>query len=164
MTDFSPTVSAINALAYEGITILNSLKKLLDEELDALKARDIDTIQKLNNQKKEVLIQFDQNNQARAEHLVTAGFVVSKEGLASLLAQTPNQTIVTQFRTHWSTLETTLKSTMDANLRNEQVLMRNSQNVNKLLSILRGQKPTNSLYTAKGAKGNYTGQSHLGKA
>ncbi|SIS46665.1 flagella synthesis protein FlgN [Neptunomonas antarctica] len=164
MTDFSSTVSAINALAYEGIAILSSLKKLLDEELDALKSRNIDVIQKLNDQKKEVLIQFDQNNQARAEHLVTAGFSVSKEGLESLLAQTSDQTLVTQFRNHWSTLETTLKTTMDANLRNEQVLMRNSQNVNKLLTILRGQKPTNSLYTAKGAKGNYTGQSHLGKA
>ena len=164
MTDLSPTLTSIDALAYEGITILNQLNALLDQELEALKSREIDLIRSINLEKQTVLSQFDQNNYSRAEHLIKIGLPVSKDGLDTLVAQSQNKALVTQFRSHWSDLESILKTTMDANQRNEQVLMRNSQNIDKLLSVLRGQKTSNSLYTAKGAKGNYTGQSHIGKA
>lgn len=164
MTDLSSTLSAIDALAYEGITILGRLKVLLDQELEALKSREIDLIHSINLEKQGILSQFDQNNRSRAEHLIQTGLPVSKDGLDSLIAQTQNKALIIQFQSHWNDLETILKATMDANQRNEQVLMRNSHNLDKLLSVLRGQKPSNSLYTAKGAKGNYTGQSHIGKA
>lgn len=164
MTDLSSTLTAIDALAFEGISILKQLKILLDQELDALKSRDIDLIRTINIEKQNTLTQFDQNNQNRAEHLLKAGLSVSKDGLHSLIAQTHNEALIKQFKKHWSDLEAILKTTMDTNQRNEQVLMRNSQNLGKLLSILRGQKPSNSLYTSKGSKGNYTGQSHIGKA
>lgn len=164
MTDLSSTLTAIDALAYEGITILSGLKTLLDQELDALKSREIDLIRSINLDKQQLLSQFDLNNHSRAELLTKSNLPVSKEGLDALIAQTQNKALVTQFKNHWNDLENILKETMDANQRNEQVLMRNSQNLDKLLSVLRGQKPSNSLYTAKGAKGNYTGQSHIGKA
>ena len=164
MTDLSSTLTAIDALAYEGITILGRLKTLLDQELEALKSREIDLIRTINLEKQSILSQFDQNNHSRAEHLIKTGLPVSKDGLDSLLANTQNKALTIQFKNHWNDLEAILKTTMDANQRNEQVLMRNSQNLDKLMSVLRGQKPSNSLYTAKGAKGNYTGQSHIGKA
>ncbi|WP_028471156.1 flagella synthesis protein FlgN [Neptunomonas japonica] len=164
MTDFSSTLASIDALALEGITILSGLEKLLDQELAALKAREIETIQTINTEKQTILRQFDQNNQTRAELLIAAGLPVSKEGLSSLLSQNQNQALAQQFKAHWSDLETVLKSTMNANQRNEQIVMRSSQSLDKLLTALRGQKPSNSLYTSKGAKGNYTGQSHIGKA
>lgn len=164
MTDLSPTLTAIDALAYEGITILSRLNVLLDQELEALKSREVDLIRSINLEKQTILSQFDQNNHSRAEHLINAGLPVSKTGLDSLIAHTQNKALIKQFQSHWADLESILKATMDANQRNEQVLMRNSQNIDKLLSVLRGQKTSNSLYTAKGAKGNYTGQSHIGKA
>ncbi|MGY8871115.1 MAG: flagella synthesis protein FlgN [Pseudomonadales bacterium] len=164
MTDFSSTLASVDALALEGITILSGLEKLLDQELVALKAREIEAIQTINTEKQNTLRQFDQNNQTRAELLLAAGLPVSKEGIASLVSQNQNQALAQQFKAHWSDLETVLKNTMDANQRNEQIVMRSSQSLDKLLTALRGQKPSNSLYTAKGAKGNYTGQSHIGKA
>ena len=164
MTDLSPTLASIDALASEGITILSGLENLLNQELAVLKAREIDAIRNINTEKQTLLRQFDQNNQARAELLIAAGLPVSKDGLSSLLSQSQNKALTRQFNTHWGDLETILKKTMDANQRNEQIVMRSSQNLDKLLSVLRGQKPSNSLYTAKGAKGNYTGQSHIGKA
>jgi len=164
MTAPSSTLASIDALASEGITILSSLENLLNQELIVLKARDIDAIRNINTEKQALLRQFDQNNQARAELLIAAGLPVSKDGLSLLLAQSQNQALTRQFSAHWSDLETVLKKTMDANQRNEQIVMRSSQNLDKLLAVLRGQKPSNSLYTAKGAKGNYTGQSHIGKA
>ena len=164
MTDLSSTLTAIDALAYEGVAILTRLKALLDQELEALSSRQIDLIRTINLEKQTILSQFDQNNHSRAEYLIKTGLPVSKDGLDSLIAQTQNKALIIQFKSHWNDLEAILKTTMDANQRNEQVLMRNSQNLDKLLSVLRGQKPSNSLYTAKGAKGNYTGQSHIGKA
>lgn len=164
MTDLSSTLASIDALALEGVTILSGLENLLDQELVVLKSREIEAIQSINLEKKTLLRQFDQNNQARAELLIAAGLPVSKEGLSSLVSQNQNQALTQQFNTHWGDLEVVLKKTMDANQRNEQVVMRSSQSLDKLLSVLRGQKPSNSLYTAKGAKGNYTGQSHIGKA
>ena len=164
MTDLSPTLASIDALASEGITILSGLENLLNQELDVLKTREMDAIRNINAEKQTLLRQFDQNNQARAELLIAAGLPVSKDGLSSLLSQSQNQALTRQFNTHWGDLEAILKKTMDANQRNEQIVMRSSQSLDKLLAVLRGQKPSNSLYTAKGAKGNYTGQSHIGKA
>ncbi|WP_293264046.1 flagella synthesis protein FlgN [Neptunomonas sp.] len=164
MTDLSSTLASIDVLANEGIAILSGLEDFLNQELIVLKSRDIDAIRSINLEKQNILHQFDLNNQARAELLIAADLPVSKAGLSSLLSQSSNQALKAQFNDHWNELESTLKKTMDANQRNEQVVMRTSQSLDKLLTVLRGQKPTNSLYTAKGAKGNYTGQSHIGKA
>ena len=164
MTDTKSTLAHINALTSEGIALLDNLYQLLEKELLALKARDIDLIIELNQQKQSVLVAFDQNNRSRAETLLNAQASVDKAGIEFLLEQSDDLRFNQLFRENWNSLEITLQKTMNANQRNEQVLTRSRQSLEQFINVLRGQKPTNTLYNAKGTKGDYSGQSRIGKA
>ena len=164
MTDTKSTLAHINALTSEGIALLDNLYQLLEKELLALKARDIDLIIELNQQKQSVLVAFDQNNRSRAETLLNAQASVDKAGIEFLLEQSDDLRFNQLFRENWNSLELTLQKTMNANQRNEQVLTRSRQSLEQFINVLRGQKPANTLYNAKGTKGDYSGQSRIGKA
>lgn len=164
MTDTKSTLAHINALTSEGIALLDNLYQLLEKELLALKARDIDLIIELNQQKQNVLVAFDQNNRSRAETLLNAQASVDKAGIEFLLEQSDDLLFNQLFRENWNSLEITLQKTMNANQRNEQVLTRSRQSLEQFINVLRGQKPANTLYNAKGTKGDYSGQSRIGKA
>jgi len=164
MTDTKSTLAHINALTSEGIALLDNLYQLLEKELLALKARDIDLIIELNQQKQSVLVAFDQNNRSRAETLLNAQASVDKAGIEFLLEQSDDLRFNQLFRENWNSLEITLQKTMNANQRNEQVLTRSRQSLEQFINVLRGQKPANTLYNAKGTKGDYSGQSRIGKA
>ncbi|QEQ95768.1 flagellar export chaperone FlgN [Neptunomonas concharum] len=164
MTDTKSTLAHINALTSEGIALLDNLYQLLEKELLALKARDIDLIIELNQQKQSVLVAFDQNNRSRAETLLNAQASVDKAGIEFLLEQSDDLRFNQLFRENWNSLEITLQKTMNANQRNEQVLTRSRQSLEQFINALRGQKPANTLYNAKGTKGDYSGQSRIGKA
>ncbi len=164
MADTKSTLAHINALTSEGIALLDNLYQLLEKELLALKARDIDLIIELNQQKQSVLVAFDQNNRSRAETLQSAEASVDKAGIEFLLEQSDDLRFNQLFRENWNSLEITLQKTMNANQRNEQVLTRSRQSLEQFINVLRGQKPANTLYNAKGTKGDYSGQSRIGKA
>ncbi len=164
MADTKSTLAHINTLTSEGIALLDNLYQLLEKELLALKARDIDLIIELNQQKQSVLVAFDQNNRSRAETLQSAEASVDKAGIEFLLEQSDDLRFNQLFRENWNSLEITLQKTMNANQRNEQVLTRSRQSLEQFINVLRGQKPANTLYNAKGTKGDYSGQSRIGKA
>lgn len=151
-------IEQFETLIQEGVQLLESLHTLLDSELFALESRDMQQIQALNNNKQELLLQFDRNNQHRAIWLKENGYDNNKTAINALLESTQ------QLNEQWHTLESALHNTAQANQRNEQVLTRHLQQVNQLLGLLRGQQPSNTLYTASGGKGDYSGQSRLGKA
>lgn len=157
-------LSTLNALCQEGIVALEQLLTLLDEELSALQHRDIEAIKALNTRKQEALIAIEQNNFARSQTLINAQTTPDKAGLEALLSTFPASPELDAFHQAWPTLEAALQRVMEANKRNEQVLTRNRLYLDQLLATLRGQQPKNTLYTAKGNKGNYTSQSRLGKA
>jgi flagellar biosynthesis/type III secretory pathway chaperone len=158
------TLSKIDALAQEGILLLEQLDTILAEELVAFQQRDIDAIRSTFEQKANLLGLFDKNNKQRADCMAKAGVSLDKSGIDQLAQLIPSQTIKQNFQAHWATLEQKLKTVMAANQRNELVLMRNKQSLDKLLSLLRGKPQANTLYTASGSKGDYSSQSHLGKA
>lgn len=158
------TLAKIDTLTQEGILLLEQLDNILTTELGAFQSRDIDAIKSTFEQKASLLSQFDSNNQQRAECMSMAGVPLNKAGIDQLAQQIPNLNIKQKFLSNWSTLEDRLKTVMAANQRNELVLMRNKQSLDKLLSLLRGKPQANTLYTASGSKGDYSSQSHLGKA
>lgn len=158
------TLEHFNALTLEGIAVLERLKSQLDSELQALTERNIEQVQQVNTKKQTILAEFDQNNNQRATCLINAGLSVDKQSILALIETTDDSSVQQQFRENWKKLEKTLGETMERNKRNEIVLTRNRQNVEQLLSVLRGQPGKNTLYDAKGGKGNYSGQSRLGKA
>ena len=164
---FSPSIlQNLHALTSEGIALLQQLKQKLDAEQDALVARDIDAIRNCACEKATLLQSFDKNNTARANTMTQAGVSVDRKGIDALTAQIPDPAARDAFTQMWSTLEAELKDVMDANQRNELILMRNRKSLDQLMGLMRGhgQKQGNTLYNAKGSKGNYSSQSHIGKA
>ena len=164
MTEPTTTLKNMLALTNEGISVLSDLNISLDKELEALKVRDIETTLEINQKKQQLLNLFNQNNLQRSEALSIAGLSNDKAGLDSLLDSNTDLQLASLFQTAWNQLESTLKTCMDANVRNEQVLLRNRQNIEQFLSVLRGKKSSNTLYNAQGSKGDFSGQSHIGKA
>ncbi len=164
MPDAANTLIAFNALITEGINVLSTLSELLEREHHALTERDLEAIGQINQAKHEALNLFDINNQNRAQLLLDLDITNDKAGITTLLTQSSDSTSKKLFKEQWQTLESVLKSVMDANKRNELILMRQRQSLEQFMGVLQGQKPANKLYTAKGATGNYTGQSRLGKA
>lgn len=155
---------AFDALTVEGISVLKELQEILEKELTALSERKIDPLADFNTQKQTLLIAFEKNISTRNELLKTLSYDSSKEGVTMFLASCEIIRLKQQATDNWASLENQLKLTMVANSTNEQVLSRNQKNISEVLSILQGKNAKNVLYTAKGNKGDYSGQSRLGKA
>ncbi|MEH6579738.1 MAG: flagellar protein FlgN [Amphritea sp.] len=153
----------LNALTNQGSVLLDTLEKLLDQELDALTQRNIDQLQRLVTQKTEAMISLEENSSARNQIFSAAGVTPDKTGLEQFVSQLPTAD-ADQFKAHWSKLERVLRAVNEKNKRNELIIGRNSRNIEQLLSILRGQNQKNVLYDQSGGKGNYSAQNRIGKA
>lgn len=158
-----PPFEPLNALTHQGVLLLETLEKLLEQEFDALNQRNIDQLQQLIVQKTDALTLLEENNIARNQLFIQAGITPNKAGLQQYSAQLP-ETQATTFKSQWSKLEKILHSVNDKNQRNELIISRNSRNLEQLLSILRGQNQKTMLYDQSGEKGNYSAQSRIGKA
>lgn len=164
MLSDNQALSDFNALTLEGISVLDTLVTLLDRELEALQNRDLDAINAINQDKQHALLAFDKNNHDRNQLLESRDLPIDKQGIQALQKSATDSLLAKEFSNHWQQIEQTLERAMSANKRNEIVLARSKQNVEKLISLLRGQNPKNTLYDAKGGKGDYSSQSRIGKA
>ncbi|WP_164549048.1 flagella synthesis protein FlgN [Amphritea opalescens] len=163
MTNPLPSLDQINALTLQGITLLTTLNELLDAEYKALQQREVEQLQTLVDNKTAVLLQLEENNQARNQCFGAAGISPDKAGLTDYQARLTDAEGLS-FKAHWSELEQILRQVNDKNKRNEIVISRNSRNLEQLMNILRGQNQKNTLYNQSGGKGNYAAQNSLGKA
>lgn len=155
---------AFDALTIEGIELLKSLNNILQAELTALTNREIEQINLCTNQKSQSLTEFSENTLKRINILKQAGFKSDKQSVTIFFDSCEDTAQKQQMINNWTILEETLQATVDANNVNEQVLKRNQKNIDTILSILQGKQANNILYDAKGDKGDYAGQSRLGKA
>ena len=158
-----PPLDQLNALTTQGTELLDTLEKLLDQEVDALTQRNIDQLQQLVTQKTEAMIALEENSSARNQIFAAAGITPDKAGLEQFVSHLPTSD-ADQFKAHWSKLESVLRAVNEKNKRNELIIGRNSRNIEQLLSILRGQNQKNVLYDQSGGKGNYSAQNRIGKA
>jgi flagellar biosynthesis/type III secretory pathway chaperone len=156
--------SEFNALSIEGIRLLNILLKYLADELNALSERDIEKIKLSTFKKTQILSEFSSNTELRNKLLKSKGLEPSKESIIAFFASCTDQPLLSECQNNWNELEITLKDVIKANTVNEQVVKKNKSNITSILSILQGKTKNNMLYDAKGDKGDYSGQSRLGKA
>ncbi len=155
---------AFDALTKQGIDTLKKLNATLQDELSSLTNRDIDQIKICSSQKSQILTDFSENTFQRIQILKNCGFESDKQSVSDFLSQCDDASLKTLCIENWKILEETLQATLDANNVNEQVLKRNQKNIDTILSILQGKQANNILYDAKGDKGDYAGQSRIGKA
>jgi flagellar biosynthesis/type III secretory pathway chaperone len=156
--------SEFNALSLEGIRLLNILLKYLEDELQALSARDLEKIKLSSFKKTQILSEFSSNTELRNKLLKSKKLEPSKDSIITFFASCADKPLLGECQSNWNELEVTLKDVIKANTVNEQVVKKNKNNVTTILSILQGKTKNNMLYDAKGDKGDYSGQSRLGKA
>ncbi|MEH6443231.1 MAG: flagellar export chaperone FlgN [Oceanospirillaceae bacterium] len=155
---------SFDALTLAGIDLLTHLNNTLQSELIALTERDLQQITQCAVQKSQFLADFSENTHQRSVLLENIKLNSDKENVQLFLNSCPDTHTKNNCKTNWKILEEILQATIDANNVNEQVLKRNKKNIDTILSILQGKQANNILYDVKGDKGDYTGQSRLGKA
>jgi flagellar biosynthesis/type III secretory pathway chaperone len=156
--------SSFDTLTLAGIEQLKTLHDILADELTALTDRDLVKIKACAIIKVQVLTNFSENSQHRTALLKSQNCSSDKAGISFFFAKCADSKAKSVYLQHWTQLEETLCAAIDANNINEQVLKRNQKNLDTILAILQGQQTHNVLYDAKGDKGDYTGQSRIGKA
>ena len=156
--------TAFDTLTLKGIELLRALNNILGLELVALTERELQNIVEFAKQKSQLLADFSENINLRDSLLEALSLSSNKPSIIAFLESCPNQKLKNTYLSNWIILEETLKSTIDSNAVNEQVLKRNQKNIDTILTILQGKQANNILYDAKGDKGDYAGQSRIGKA
>jgi len=156
--------SEFNALSLEGIRLLNILLKHLEDELKALSERDLEKIKLSTFKKTQILTEFSSNTELRNTLLNSKKLQPNKENITTFITSCPDKTLADECKSNWDALETILNNVIKANTVNEHVVKKNKNSVSTILDILQGKTKNNMLYNAKGDKGDYSGQSRLGKA
>lgn len=147
-------------LITEDIDAAQRLLQLIEDEFQALEARDLEHLQRLLDAKLPLLQQLEQNGKQRSQLLVNAGVSGDREGLATLLAlgSVEEQTLARS-----DELGALLENCKQANLRNGRIIRNSQQATGRLLDILRGQD-TPSLYDRRGSATQSTRQRPLSQA
>ncbi|EPJ50021.1 MAG: hypothetical protein OFPI_21310 [Osedax symbiont Rs2] len=153
-----------DALTTTGIEILEKLQTSLQSELAALSERNLDLIKQFAVEKSQILVDFSNNTQQRSQLLESLKFSSNEKDIQLFFSSCADPSTKKTCIDNWHTLAQNLKVVIDSNNVNEQVLKRNQYNIDTILSILQGKQANNVLYDAKGDKGDYSGQSRIGKA
>jgi len=155
---------SFDALTIEGINTLKSVEEILKNELTALTQRDLEQIKDCASSKLTLLGNFSENTLLRSKLLEQNNYQSTADSIQDFFSACSDALVQKTCQDNWKALEAILLAIIDANAINEQVLKRNQKNLGSILSILQGQQANNILYNAKGSKGDYAGQSRIGKA
>jgi len=150
-------------LAQQSSGLLDELGACLEAELQALQQHDLEALRLATGTKQQRLEQFSGLNHERQTLLTGLGIAANADAVQGWLNGLPAPAR-DPAATAWQQLQQALTEISRLNLRNEQVILRNSRNTDQLLSLLRGQSPQQSLYNAAGTKGPAAAQNRLGKA
>lgn len=134
-------------LLTEDIGAAQRLLQLIEDELQALEARDLERLQSLLDAKLPLLQQMENNGRQRSQLLQQAGVSNDRQGLAELAAL---GSVAADTLARSDELGELLEQCKQANLRNGRVIRSNQHATGRLLDILRGQE-TPSLYDRRGS-------------
>jgi flagella synthesis protein FlgN len=144
----------------QDISACQTLLTLLDNERQALKARDPQQLEDVIQNKTALLLHLEQSAKQRGQWVSVAGTKQKSEAL--WLEQLRKLDPVLE-RT-WGEFKDLLKVCQEQNEINGKLLARNQQVFERLLAIVRGQGENSPLYTAKGNRGNGYNFQKLGEA
>ncbi|GGO84879.1 hypothetical protein GCM10011348_32130 [Marinobacterium nitratireducens] len=159
----SSAAESFTTLARRGSAVLADLRAQLDAELAALQRQDLDALRGSTDAKQHLLAQFSEINRERTALLSGCGIEASGAAVSTWLNSLPEPQRPVADEA-WQQLQQDLEEISRLNLRNEQVIVRNSRNNEQLLNLLRGQNPAQTLYNATGTKGPAAAQKRIGKA
>ena len=150
---------ALLSLINGDIEAASNLLQLIDDEYQALQARDLDQLQKLLDSKLPLLHQLEQNGRIRTQALQQAGVSADSKGLAQIAQATGNTALTARAEE----LAALLERCQEANQRNGRIIRSGQASTERTLDILRGQD-TPRLYDRYGGSTQSNRQRPLSQA
>ncbi len=156
----SPFVQQLTTLLQADQADISRLEKLLTEERSALSSRDTVSINRTTEDKKNLIQAIDQRAKQKAQLLAQSGLGIRPGQVEEGLKKLNDAALITL----WQETRSALERCKENNLNNGLLISRFLQRTNKLMSIIRGQGKSPSLYGQQGKETAYSGRQHLGKA
>lgn len=128
------------------------LLQLLQQERQALESRDREALQRTLEAKLNPMQILERNAQQRAQLLTGNGYSNNNSGWLRFLADRKQHRLIPR----WQQVTDLVKQGKEANEINGKLIARSRQTLEKVLSLLRGQTNTPSLYTNAGKTSNQT--------
>lgn len=156
----SAFIQQLTSLLHADQADITSLSQVIQQEREALSSRDSIAINKITEHKKSLIQSIDQRAKQKAQLLAKSRLGIRPgkvtEGLRTL---NDDQLLIL-----WEDTRTALEKCKEENLTNGLLISRFLQRTNKLMSIIRGQGTSPSLYGQQGKETAYSGSQHIGKA
>lgn len=144
----------------QGINACQKLLILLEDERNALKARDTQELERIIKDKSTNLLALEQGAKQRTSWLKVNGNEATFE---HTWAEHINQ-LSPALSAQWAQFKSLLEECQTHNEVNGKMLARNQQVFKRLVAIVRGQSDQQPLYTPKGSRGAGSGYHNLGEA
>jgi|GEM_PF-324251 len=150
------SATAICELVEQDLATGLALLHLLEQEQNALQARDHELLRELLEEKTSLLNTLDAGSSQRAEFLTELQQPTSKEAWQNLIDNIGNA----ELKERWQSLQDTIDECQLCNEVNGKIIGRSQQSMQTLISILRGKPQGSELYGADG--GRSSGQYNSG--
>lgn len=150
---------ALLSLINGDIDAARQLLQLIDDEYQALQARDLPQLQQLLERKVPLLQQLERNGRERSAMLQQAGVSVDRQGLQLIAERSGSGEVIER----GDELSALLDQCQEANQRNGRIIRAGQASTGRLLDILRGQDTPN-LYDRRGGAAQSSRQRPLSQA
>jgi flagella synthesis protein FlgN len=161
MTQTALTQETLQQHIGQDISACRNLLQLLEQEREALKARDVEKLETVIQNKSANLLHLEQSARQRSAW-------VAKQQKPSEKAETVWQTLISTTKPdaqrEWEEFRALLRECQEQNEINGKLLARNQQVFARLLAIVRGRDENDPLYNAKGGRGAGYNFQKLGEA
>lgn len=141
----------------------DQLVQYLEAEKSAIQERDFDSYTSLLSKKKHLLIEIESIDRNRQALMVEMGFPGDKEGFHNFLNHVPSAW-KTKFEDLWNALATTLNRCKDLNQINGKILLHAQIATDRLMQMIKGVSPNETVYRANGRKSQGANQRMLATA
>lgn len=133
------------------------LLQYLDAEKSAIEKRDYDAYYAIVENKKQTLVSIESTERERHSLLHSIGYEIDKAGFEAFVRKIP-ATWQTRFNDVWNNLSQNLKRCRDLNEVNGKVLLHAQLASERLLQVIKGVRPNETVYRANGRA--HAGASH----
>ncbi|AFU97655.1 flagella synthesis protein FlgN [Simiduia agarivorans] len=142
----TPLSFQIMSLIQAELKDAGQLLGLLQQEAGMLAQRKLDQLGQIIEQKSQLLVALEQAGGKRKALLDANQLPPNDVGWRNLMAKGRDQALMQ----NWAKLEKLIKQCKAANETNGKLLNRSQRSLSQLTQLLKGQKPAENLYTAKG--------------
>jgi len=136
------------------------MTEVLSNEANAFVDSNSDCIKTLLNQKTDLLTSIEQRAKIKARLMAESGLGIRPGKVEKLLLTIPDP----ELHSLWQSVNTQLLLCKEKNKVNEKIVSHSLKRVNQMMSILRGQQNTPSLYASSGRKKSLAAGQYIGEA